>query len=93
MHTGIMPGNRAGELIRAALAIGYTLVSYEDTAAGNHTAKQRDSIQAENIYNVIKQILPPKSWCMRLSPISARSRAPMVLSDALAFKRISGIDR
>ena len=44
----------AGELIRTALDMGYTLVSYEDTAAYTHTPTQRDSIQALNIYKTIR---------------------------------------
>ena len=45
----------AGELVRKALQLGYKLVSYEDTSALAHSASQRDSVQAENIYAVIKK--------------------------------------
>ncbi|MES2372982.1 MAG: hypothetical protein V4557_10410 [Bacteroidota bacterium] len=43
----------AGELIRKALELGYTLVPYEDTAR-NHTVNQREYAQAENLANFIK---------------------------------------
>lgn len=45
----------AGELVRKALSLGYKLVAYEDTLASMHTISQRDSIQAENIYSIIKK--------------------------------------
>ena len=44
-----------GELVRKALQLGYKLVSYEDTAALEHNSSQRDSIQAQNIYSIIKK--------------------------------------
>jgi hypothetical protein len=45
-----------GELVRKALQLGYKLVSYEDTISTRvNTPSQRDSIQAENIYSIIKQ--------------------------------------
>ena len=43
----------AGELVRKALELGYTLVPYEDTVS-NHTVKQREYAQAENLYNFLK---------------------------------------
>src|SRR6185437_6525674 len=42
----------AGELMRTALAMGFTLVPYEDTLAGAHTADQRDSVQAAHLFEV-----------------------------------------
>jgi hypothetical protein len=45
----------AGELVRKALQLGYRLISYEDTAISSHTGTQRDSIQAQNIYAVLKK--------------------------------------
>ncbi len=44
----------AGELIRKAIDIGYQLIPYEDTAANQHTPNQRDSIQAANIFKIIR---------------------------------------
>src|SRR5579859_113912 len=56
LHTGYYAAEpMAGELIRHALSLGFTLVSYEDTAAANHTPTQRDSIQALNIYKIRQQ--------------------------------------
>jgi hypothetical protein len=81
-------------MVRTALDLGFTLVAYEDTLATNHSATERDSIQAANIYKVIQQdttarilvyagygsIAEKNSW--------DSSYVPM----AMAFKRISGID-
>ena len=44
----------AGELIRRALELGYTLVPYEDSVA-NHTVNQREYAQADNLTKFIKQ--------------------------------------
>jgi hypothetical protein len=94
MHTGYYAAEPvAGELIRTALSLGYTLVSYEDTAAAVHTANERDSVQAENIYTVLKQdtaakILVHASFTHISKKIGPNGFIPM----ALAFKRISGID-
>ncbi len=83
----------AGELIRAALAMGYKLVSYEDTAALGHTPTQRDSIQASNIYRILQQddsakILVYAGYAHISKKISADGYVPM----GLAFQRISGIE-
>ncbi len=45
----------AGELVRKALQLGFKLISYEDTSALAHSPSQRDSVQAANIYEVIKK--------------------------------------
>lgn len=56
MHSGYFVCEPvAGELMREALKLGYTLVSYEDTLAPVHTANQRDSMQAANIYKVLQK--------------------------------------
>jgi hypothetical protein len=44
----------AGELVRKALELGYTLVPYEDTVR-NHTVNQREYAQAENLADFIKK--------------------------------------
>lgn len=94
MHTGYYAAEPvAGELIRTALSLGYTLVSYEDTAAAVHSATQRDSVQAENIYAVLKQdtaakILVHASFTHISKKVGPNGFIPM----GLAFKRISGID-
>jgi hypothetical protein len=94
MHTGYYSAEPvAGELVRTAVAMGYTLVSYEDTAAAHHTANQRDSIQAENIYQIMRKdttarILVHAAYAHISKKQSADGYVPM----GLAFKNISGID-
>ena len=83
----------AGELVRIALQIGYHLISYEDTLAAEHTATQRDSIQAENIYRVIQadpsaRILVHAGYGHIAENNLTMNYVPM----AMAFKKISGID-
>jgi hypothetical protein len=83
----------AGELIRTALDIGYKLISYEDTVPGEHTASQRDSIQALNIYKVIQadpaaKILVHAGYGHIAEKNNGEDYTPM----AMAFKKISGID-
>jgi hypothetical protein len=83
----------AGELIRTALDIGYKLISYEDTLPGEHSANQRDSIQALNIYNVIKsdstaRILVHAGY----GHIAENNPTGDYTTMAMSFKKISGID-
>jgi hypothetical protein len=83
----------AGELIRTALDIGYKLVSYEDTLPTEHTASQRDSIQALNIYRVIladstAKILVHAGYGHIAEKNNGEDYVPM----GMAFKKISGID-
>jgi hypothetical protein len=94
MHTGYYAAEPvAGELIRTALSIGYTLVSYEDTAAAVHTANQRDSVQAANIYAVLKKDTAAKILVhASFAHISKKPGADGYIPMALAFKRQSGID-
>jgi hypothetical protein len=94
LHTGYYTSEPvAGELVRTALALGYTLVSYEDTAAAHHTANQRDSIQAQNIYKILQQdtgakILVHAAYAHISKKMSGDGYVPM----GLAFKNLSGID-
>jgi hypothetical protein len=82
----------AGELVRKALQLGYKLISYEDTTAAEHTASQRDSVQAQNIYTVIKKDPSAKilvhAGYGHISEEKIGDYTPM----ALWFKKISGID-
>ena len=83
----------AGELVRSAIAMGYTLVSYEDTAASRHTVGQRDSVRALNIYKVLQQdtaakILVHASYADISKKMSPDGYIPM----GLAFKNLSGIN-
>ena len=94
MNTGYYAAEPvAAELIRTALSLGYTLVPYEDTAAAVHTATQRDSVQAANIYEVLKKdtgakILVHASY----AHISKKTGPDGFIPMALAFRKISGID-
>ncbi len=94
MNTGYYAAEPvAAELIRTALSLGFTLVSYEDTAAALHTATQRDSVQAANIYEVLKKdtgakILVHASY----AHISKKAGPDGFIPMALAFRNISGID-
>lgn len=45
----------AAELIRKAIRLGFTLVSYADTAAYRHRPSQTDSIQAQKLFEVFKK--------------------------------------
>jgi hypothetical protein len=94
MHTGYYACEPvAAELIRTAISLGYTLVPYEDTAAGIHTPTQRDSIQAENIYAVLKQDTAAKILVhASFTNISKKPGPNGFIPMALAFRNISGID-
>jgi hypothetical protein len=94
MHTGYYACEPvAAELIRTAISLGYVLVPYEDTAAGVHTATQRDSIQAENIYAILKNDTSAKILVhASFAHISKKPGPDGFIPMALAFKNISGID-
>ncbi len=83
----------AGELIRKALEIGYTLLAYEDTVA-SHTVNQREYAQAENIYRFLSKkdtsvkILVSASYTHIEEGARSNDRIPM----AAYFRIISGID-
>lgn len=83
----------AGELMRKAIEMGFTLVSYEDTAAGKHTATQRDSVQAANLNAILQKdstakILVHASY----AHISKKPQADGYIPMGLAFWRLSGIE-
>jgi hypothetical protein len=85
----------AGEFIRKALEIGYTLVSYEDTDAliSHHNASERDSIQAKNIYDIIRKDPSAKIFVYGSNGhISEKTTEQDYIPMGLMFKRISGID-
>jgi len=94
MHTGYYASEPvAGELIRSALEMGFTLVSYEDTAAAVHTANQRDSVQAANIYEVLRKDTAAKMLVQAsFAHISKKAAADGHIPMALAFWRLSGIE-
>jgi len=94
LHTGYYAAEpMAGELVREALSLGFTLVSYEDTAAASHTPSQRDSIQALNIYKALQQDTAARILVYAgYAHISKKEEADGYVPMGLAFKRLSGID-
>ncbi|HLK31040.1 MAG TPA: hypothetical protein VKT28_20850 [Puia sp.] len=81
-----------GELTRIALRLGYTLVAYQDTST-LHTSNQRDSVQADNIYQILAhdqsaKILVEASY----GHIAKRSVDKNYVTMAMAFKKLSGVD-
>jgi hypothetical protein len=83
----------AGELIRTALDIGYKLVSYEDTAQQVHTATQRDSIQALNLYRVVQEDSTAKMIVFAgYGHIAENNISLDYIPMGMAFKKLSGID-
>jgi len=94
LHTGYYTAEPvAGELVRRALEMGFKLLSYEDTAAYKHTANQRDSIQAQNIYKVLQQDTAAKIFVYaEYAHISKKLFEDGYVPMGLAFKNISGID-
>jgi hypothetical protein len=83
----------AGELVRTALDLGFKMVAYEDALIYNHTPAQRDSVQAENIYNIIKQDSAAKIFVLAgYGHIAEQSLGGEYVPMAMAFKKISGID-
>ncbi len=83
----------AGELIRVALDIGFKLVSYEDTAGSRHSATERDSIQAENIYNIIRSDSSARILVYAgYGHIAEKNDGGDYIPMGMAFKKISGID-
>lgn len=82
----------AGELVRKALELGYTLVAYEDSSA-THTVNQREYTQAQKIYQILEK--EPKAKILVHAGqghveegAGSDGRIPM----AAYFKIIAGID-
>ena len=82
----------AGELVRKALQLGYKLISYEDTLAAEHTISQRDSVQAENIYSVIKKDPAAKILVHAGYNHISEEKIDNYIPMAVWFRRISGLD-
>ena len=83
----------AGELMRSAISMGFTLVPYEDTAAATHTADQRDSVQAEHIFDVLRK--DPAAKILVHASFAHIGKKPLPeghIPMALAFWRLSGIE-
>lgn len=81
-----------GELVRKAMQLGYKLVSYEDTLASEHSNSQRDSVQAQNIYSVLKR--DPSAKILVHAGYGHISEEKMgdYIPMAWWFKKISGLD-
>ena len=83
----------AGELVRKALELGFTLVSYEDSAAKFHSATQRDSVQASNIFSILQKDPQGKIFVYAsYGHISKKALGNDYIPMGLAFKKLSGID-
>jgi len=83
----------AGELIRQALELGYTLISYQDPEGNRHTPTERDSIQALNIANILKDDPQAKIFVYgSYGNIAEKSISPDFIPMGMAFKRMTGID-
>jgi hypothetical protein len=83
----------AGELIRQALELGFTLVSYEDPKGNAHTPTERDSIQALNIAKILQQDPEAKIFVYAgYGHIAEKSTTPDFIPMGMAFKRMTGID-
>lgn len=83
----------AGEMIRLALELGYKLVAYEDPKASEHTPTERDSIQAVNIAQILKQDPEAKIFVYAgYGHIAKKSTTPDFIPMGMAFKKITGID-
>ena len=93
MHTGYYCAEPvAAELARTALGLGYTLVSYEDTAADRHTPEQRDSVQAANLAKIFEADTSAKMLVhASYAHISKKKGADGYIPMGLRFQKITGI--
>jgi hypothetical protein len=83
----------AGELVRKALELGYTLVPYEDTVSG-HSVKQREYAQAQNLFDFIQKRDSSAKILVHAGygHIDEGSTSDDFIPMAAYFKIISGID-
>ena len=83
----------AGEMIRTALDIGFKLIAYEDPEAATHTPRERDSIQALNLYKVIQADTAARIFVYAgYGHIAEQTTNPDYIPMGMAFKKLSGID-
>jgi hypothetical protein len=83
----------AGELIRKAKALGFTLVAYEDTLADNHSGTGRDAIQAAHLAGLFQK--DPAAKLLVLvggAHISEQPVGKNYIPMAVAFRRFTGIN-
>ncbi|HEV7783077.1 MAG TPA: hypothetical protein VGO58_17500 [Chitinophagaceae bacterium] len=82
----------AGELVRKATQLGYKLIAYEDTLASEHSASQRDSVQAAHLWEVLKKDPSAKilvhAGLAHISEVKIGDYTPM----AYWFRKMSNID-
>lgn len=94
MRTGYFAADPvAGEMLRQAIKLGYTLIAYEDTLADNHSGTGRDAIQAARIASILQhdpkaKILVHAGQAHICEGIIGESYIPM----AVAFRRFTGIN-
>ncbi len=83
----------AGEMVRIALDIGFKLVAYDDPDAAKHTARERDSIEASGLFQILKEDSTARIFVYAgYGHIAEKSSSEKFVPMAMAFKRISGID-
>lgn len=83
----------AGEMVRIALDMGFKLLAYEDADAAHHTPEQRDSVQAENLFRVIKADSTAKIFVFAgYGHIAEKTTSDKFMPMGMVFKKISGID-
>lgn len=94
MRTGYFAAEPvAGEMLRQAIALGFTLVAYEDTLADNHSGTGRDAIQAARIAAIFQRdpsakVLVHAGQAHICEGRIGQSYTPM----AVAFRRFTGIN-
>jgi hypothetical protein len=83
----------AGEMVRIALDMGFKLLPYEDADAMHHTARERDSVQAQNIFRVLQADSTAKIFVFAdYGHIAEKTTSEDFIPMGMAFKKISGID-
>jgi hypothetical protein len=93
-HTGYNTSEPvAGEMVRIALDMGFKLLAYEDVNAVQHSPRERDSVQAQNIFQVLKEDSTAKIFVFAgYGHIAKKTTSDDFVPMGMAFKRISGID-
>lgn len=83
----------AGELAREAIDLGFTLVSYDDTAYNRHSASESDSIQAANINAILKKDSSSKIFVYAsYAHIAKKKNDDRYTPMAMWLKKLSGIE-
>ena len=83
----------AGELARKAIDMGFTLVSYDDTAYARHSASESDSIQAANINTVLQRDSSSKIFVYAsYAHIAKKKSDERYTPMAIWLKKLSGLE-